>query len=305
MLKTLVALASIGTASLFVGSAVVANETASVQKVGFIEDEGASERIDVAGKLRMLSQRIPATACFAHIGIQTEVSKATLASSAAEFSGILEALQVGAPEIGIPSKEEDFTVLRALKNVHSVWQPLQKNIKNVIDLGGYEWSVAYVANQSVPLLDESIWLSSVLIGEYSEPAVLLQADALTIDIAGRQRTLSQRIAKSACLYSTGLETVYAGDELTEAVQHYDASLRALRFGMPEAGIQATKDPAINDKLDVIMTKWEGVKPILEAVVTGKSITDADREEVYNVMNKLTESMDVIVLRYNDKSKLGI
>ena len=303
MLKTLVALASIGTTSFFIGTAAIANDTA--KSGGFIVDEGASERIDVAGKLRMLSQRIPASACFAHVGIQTDATKATLAASAAEFSGILSALQNGAPDIGIPSKESDFTVLRALKTVDGVWQPLQKNIKNVIDLGGYEWSVAYVANQSVPLLDESIWLSSVLIGEYSDPAVLLQADALTIDIAGRQRTLSQRIAKSACLYSTGLETVYAGEELIEARQHYDASLRALRFGMPEAGIQASKDVQINSELDAIMVQWESVQPILDAVIAKKSITDADREEVYNVMNALTASMDTVVVHYNDESKLGL
>ena len=300
MLKTLVALATIGSASFFIGTSAVAENDNS-----FIVDEGASERIAVASKLRMLSQRIPAAACFAHIGIQTDESKATLASNAAEFSGILAALQNGAPEMGIPSEEGDFTVMRALKTVQNVWEPLQKNIDNVIDLGGYEWSVAYVANQSVPLLDESNWLSSVLIGEYSDPTVLLQADAMTIDIAGRQRTLSQRIAKSACLYSTGLETVYAGKELVEARQHYDASLRALRFGMPEAGIQASTNAEINSELDEILAQWEGVQSILDAVVTGATITDADREEVFNVMNALTLSMDTVVSHYNDESKLGL
>ncbi|MEP1536647.1 MAG: type IV pili methyl-accepting chemotaxis transducer N-terminal domain-containing protein [Paracoccaceae bacterium] len=300
MLKTLVTLAFAGTTTLFVSTAAVAEKSGN-----FILDEGASERIDVAGKLRMLSQRIPATACFAHVGIQTDENKATLASSAAEFSNILTALQEGSPEIGIPSKEGDFTVLRALKTVQNVWQPLQKNIDNVIDLGGYKWSVAYVANQSVPLLDESNWLSSVLIGEYSDPAVLLQADALTIDIAGRQRTLSQRIAKSTCLYSTGLETVYAGQELVEARQHYDASLNALRFGMPEAGIQASKSAQINSELDEILVQWGGVQSILDAVVAGKAVSDADREEVLNVMNALTLAMETVVIHYNDESKLGL
>jgi len=40
-----------------------------IELAQFLEDIGASERINLSGKLRMLSQRMPAAACNEHAGV--------------------------------------------------------------------------------------------------------------------------------------------------------------------------------------------------------------------------------------------
>ncbi|MEP5004622.1 MAG: hypothetical protein ABJT05_20125, partial [Paracoccaceae bacterium] len=72
-----------------------------------------------------------------------------------------------------------------------------------------------------------------------------------------------------------------------------------------AGIQASKSAQINSELDEILVQWGGVQSILDAVVAGKAVSDADREEVLNVMNALTLAMETVVIHYNDESKLGL
>jgi len=44
-------------------------DVSQVTPVQFVQDSGASERINFSGKLRMLSQKIVATSCYAQAGI--------------------------------------------------------------------------------------------------------------------------------------------------------------------------------------------------------------------------------------------
>ncbi|MEP3846682.1 MAG: type IV pili methyl-accepting chemotaxis transducer N-terminal domain-containing protein [Paracoccaceae bacterium] len=276
-----------------------------LERKSFLEEVGAGERINLAGKLRMLSQRIAAAACYDHAGIDVAKSAKVLHDATAEFDRILYGLEFGDESLGIVGEEKDRKVLHDLKLIHDHWDYLHPEIEDIIETGGTDEEVLHLAHESIETLKIAQHLVSIVVGEYSDPASLLQADALTIDIAGRQRMLAQRISKFACLISSGLDIEFSQKEMAATRQMYDASLNALRFGMPNAGIHATDDAAILAGLDEILEVWAIEQPILDSIAAGEDVSDEKLALIFNKMNELTAKMNTLVGLYAEDSKQGL
>lgn len=304
---TLRTLAIGGTLALGTATIATADTTKPVEptNASFIEDVGGSERINYSGKLRMLSQRIPATACYTHAGIETDASAKMLKAATAEFDQILTGLEIGDDSLGMIGAEEDRKVLAGIKKLHELWDPLHGEITHIIENDGTSEKVAHIAASSHDILKIAKRLVSVIVAEHSDPTALLQADALTIDIAGRQRMLAQRMSKAVCLMTSGFEVEVSKKTLERARGLFDASANALRFGMPEAGINGTRNPEILAKLDSVLALWADVQPILDSVKAGEDIGATQKAFVFNSMNSLTGQMNTIVGLYNDDSKLNL
>lgn len=300
MLNTLRATA--GIIALALATPVAAE---NVVQAGFVDDIGQSERMNFSGKLRMLSQRIPGTACYAHANIEKEKSSALLEAAMTEFDQIIYALEHGDESLGIIGPEEDRKVLAGIAKMHSLWDPLHPEIIDVYENGGTDEEVVHLAAASHEVLDIAKRLVVAIVAEHSDPTAVLQTDAMTIDIAGRQRMLAQRISKNACLIMTGLDTGGAIDEMAGAREIYDASVNALRFGMPEAGINASDNPAVIEGLDKVLALWKDVQPILDSVAAGEDIADEQRAYLYNSMNSLTGQMNTLVGIYTEDAKLNL
>ena len=63
-----------------------------IQQAQFIADVGGAERINLASRLRMLSQALPAAACYIAAGIDAEQQKAILEQADTEVTLIIAAL---------------------------------------------------------------------------------------------------------------------------------------------------------------------------------------------------------------------
>ncbi len=72
-----------------------------------------------------------------------------------------------------------------------------------------------------------------------DPAEIL---ALQIDMAGRQRMLSQRLVASACFLSLGIQHDTQALALTEVSEIYEATLDRLEKGNTLLGLPAVTDP---------------------------------------------------------------
>lgn len=71
----------------------------------YIEDVETSQRIDSSGKLRMISQRVVAAACYAQAGVETEATTALLAAATEKFNVITAALEFGNSDLGMHGAE--------------------------------------------------------------------------------------------------------------------------------------------------------------------------------------------------------
>ncbi len=96
-----------------------------------------------------------------------------------------------------------------------------------------------------------LWSWLVLLAVLGQAPPSLAAEpglAMQIDLAGRQRLFSQRVAASACFLSLGVDAEDQRRILTETSALFSVSLAALAEGHPAYGIVGAKDPTTREAL---------------------------------------------------------
>ena len=247
-----------------------------------------TQRIDYAGKLRMLSQRAPAAACNKAAGVGGLLSRGYLAASILEMERVLVALEHGDMFLGIRAPEVDARVLRYLEDTKDLWQPARAEMDELVDAAEVGASALDRTAETAPTILKQV---DKLVGEitsaYADPATLVIRDAIALDIVGRQRVTPQLMSKDVCMIAEGLSVEYATNELRDAVSMYDLSLTSLRNGMPMLGIAPPPNDATAAQLDEIIAAWKPLKPVLDKAVSGDRLSFMEREAVFNGMNDLT------------------
>ncbi len=282
-------------------SSVAQTSTRTAQSL--LEDYGSAERIQRSGSLRMLSQRISATACNKVAGIATADAEKYLQRSIRDYRRILAGLEGGDDGLGLYGPEDDRIVLRELGVLNTLWGPLNETFETVAvdDLSNDH--VAEIALVAPDMLSKSKELLGFVVAEYSDPTQMLQSDAVLLQIAERQRMLEQEIANTTCLIGEGVAVDVSRASLAEAIPLYEVSLGALRTGMPEAGVAPPPTVAIDLWLSDIAERWGAVRPTLDAIAAGGDVSAEDRVLIFEEMNKLTWMMNVTVGQYTEASKL--
>lgn len=272
---------------------------------GFVEDDGASEHMIYAAKLRILSQRIPAAACFEHFGIEKEASAELLRSATMLFDRILDGLEHGDTELGLMKPETDRMILADIKKTHEVWDPLHGLIEKIASGNSTDDDILLLAGKGAALVEITGHMSSVIMAEYSDPTVLLQEDALLLEIAGRMPMMAQRLAKDLCMIVGDLNADKHLDEMASTRTLFENTVDALRNGMPAMGLKATADPDIQAALDDAMSDWAAIRSVFDLVADGRTVTKETETTIFHAMNALTDKLDSIELMYGAASKMDL
>lgn len=281
----------------------IAPQTDGLLTVQFVDDDGAAERIDYSGKLRMLSQRIVAASCYLQAGIQSDSSRAVLHSASAEFAQITDALEFGNADMGVLGAEERRRTLVGIQKLRALWKPIEAKAAQVEAGQGTPDAITAIAEQSAPLLDIAKRLVVEITGQYSGQTSVLQTDAFAIDIAGRQRMLAQRISKNVCLIASGINVQASRAELAQAAQNFEAALYALRGGSVEVGIRTPPTQEIGDGLQLVVDDWVRVKPMITRVIAGDALDEEGLGIMFETGNLLTGNMNKVVGLYAGASKM--
>jgi hypothetical protein len=303
----------ISVAGALTASAAIAAEPAGVSgpvepqvvQVALVEEAGASERIDYSGKLRMLSQRIPAAACNVAAEIATEQAVGLLDGATKEFDKIVNALEFGDPDLSIIGEEKRRKTIARIHDLREVWLPVKAAAEAMVAGDHGAAHVDLIIAQNMGVLDAAQLLVSELVGEYSNPAAMLQADSMLIDISGRQRMLSQKISKESCMIWSGRGTADTTAALAGTMDMFEVSLMALRNGMAEAGIKNPPNADIEAGLDVVIGEWAVLMPVLEGLKAGQIPDEATRAATFAGLNTLMTDMNKVVGMYTEAAKLGI
>lgn len=270
-----------------------------------LEDIGGSQRIDLSGKLRMLSQRVPAAACYTQLGVDPAETSAMVTAASDEFELITAALEFGNPDLGIIGAEERRKTQVGLGKMNDLWAPVASLARSAAAGTASAADIATMAEQTAPLLDMAKLMVTEIVGQYAHPAAVLQADAMLIDIAGRQRMLAQRMSKNVCLIASGINVDVAAPELQAASGTFDTSLTALRLGMPSVGIAPPPNEEIAASLDSVQDTWNVVQPVVAAALAGEALDTEQLAIMFHMSNALTGKMNATVGLYSAASKLGL
>lgn len=220
-------------------------------------------KINVAGAQRMLSQRMAKSACFRSLGIGGADHAADLDAARTRFSTALAGLRDGNVEMGI-QPETNRTVLAALDDVAFRWREYRTALDNA---HADRASLIIVASRSLPVLKSA---NDVVVAlEASNPEQGLGADlARLVNVAGRQRMLTQKAAKEFCLIAADIDTEAQRLALAGTVALFDRSLTALIEGDPEQGLIGAPDDLILLQLEHVQDIWGPLRAQFQRVIDG-------------------------------------
>jgi len=101
-----------------------------------------------------------------------------------------------------------------------------------------------------------------------------ETDAELINLAGRQRMLSQKMAKEALQLGRGLDQAEpVRQQLRATAELFEQTLKVLREGSPARGLPAASDPALVAQLGQVVRIWGEIREAV-AAVAGASTNDA-------------------------------
>ncbi|WP_106746154.1 type IV pili methyl-accepting chemotaxis transducer N-terminal domain-containing protein [Yoonia maritima] len=276
---------------------------ASAQNIA--TDVGASERINIAGQLSTLSQRIIASACNLNSGITVRESQAVLQISAEQFTVISDALLQGNRRMGVVGEETRPRTLQVISSLNDEWGPLLDQATATAVAADDNAQIKALADKSGPLLETANILVSEITGQYADPVALLHADALLIDLSGRQRTLAAQMSKDVCLIASGINVEQAQADLAKNAQLFSDTLSALRNGLESVGVRPPPTARIEEGLQFAVEEWDALQPLLAQAQSGASLDEATRQRVFFAFLGIEARMNNVTVLYDKNSKLGL
>jgi len=268
----------------------------------FAQSEAAFEvarRVNIAGRQRMLSQRMSKAACFVSLGVEPETQRSQLQSAFDLFSTSREALLSGSTDMGL-SLEDHPEILESYEPVGRDWSFFSPLIEIALGEGTVDKSALKRIDQvGVVLLanlNRAVNKTANFYGEAHHDMPLLLS--ITIDLAGRQRMFSQKAAKEFCLADAGVDDEANRANLATTANLFTLTLQALIDGMPGMVMGAPNDE-IRQKLEAVAAAWQGPHAVLVEVGNGGAITDEQRRVIANDMEQVLVLMNQAVAMYED------
>jgi len=286
--------------SLPVSSALA--QSAEIIQVAAVTEDNAEQRINLSGKLRMLSQRIPAAACHLDRSIDAAGSLALLTGATAEFDQILNALEFGDLGVNIQAAETRRKTLQRIHILGDLWEPFKQAATAVAEGRATEAEVRCLMTANTEVLANAQRLVEELTKQYANPMATTRASLMLVDISGRQRMLTQRMSKESCMIGTAYETPQTVEGLAQTRQIFTASLEALQFGLQSVGVLPPPNNEIATGLAGVKEDWQKVAPYVADILAGESIDDADRTHMFQGLNVTMANMNRVVGMYADAAK---
>ncbi len=218
-------------ATLCIAAAVL---TATPAPAQVLSSEAA---VNKAGRQRMLSQRIVKAYCQIGLDIAPEASRTQLRQALSLFESQLQDLVAHAP---------DPTLKGALEELDREWRPFKSVALGPVDREGA---------RRLHGLDETLLEAADRVTRLFETTASPALGRL-VNVAGRQRMLSQRLAKLYMLRRWNIESARIEADAAAARAEFSAALETLRSAPQNTS-------AIEKEISVITLQWEWFQAALE------------------------------------------
>jgi nitrate/nitrite-specific signal transduction histidine kinase len=261
---------------------------------------GDSLYINLAGRQRMLSQKI-AKESFSYANHPSPESLAILERSLIIFEHTHRALRMsGLAPLSLDNTNEapvggatDFAVIAKLDDVQAVWTELSAGIRELVTKAQSEAKALRVLEEECPRLLA-----------LSEEALVLEgsnAPVRVVNIAGRQRMLSQRIGLDVLLFQRDT-TPATRAQLENDIKLFVTTHRARRYGgetqlhlegAEVAFFSAATEPQMIKKLDQVEASLQRLELAIQELTSENNLNKAVAT-VAEINPRLLKTMDEAV-----------
>ncbi|MEM6913837.1 MAG: type IV pili methyl-accepting chemotaxis transducer N-terminal domain-containing protein [Pseudomonadota bacterium] len=259
------------------------------------EASDAKTRINLAGRQRMLSQKMAKASCFALVDNSNFEHLSELKGARETFEETLDGLVQGNQALSLNVEEHD-NVLGALSDVAELWAPFRAAVADILGSGSVnEAQLGVVSETNLPVLVRMNETVGIIEDTYSGGGDVDPVRGRTINIAGRQRMLSQKMAKEFCMIAAGFNEVANREALQSTMNQFESALVNLITG--QDGLEVP-NPAIGSRLERVNKVYAGVKEAYAKTLAGDAPTADDLGTVANQSNRILREMNQIVFAYS-------
>ncbi|RUM66073.1 MAG: hypothetical protein DSZ05_04935 [Sulfurospirillum sp.] len=252
--------------------------------------------VNLAGKQRMLTQKMTKLALLVTLGIDKEANKKRLQQAAALYAKTLEGFAKGDSALGLEAAKSP-EVVAYLKEVNAAWKPFSQNIQKIIGSGGKDTkALGYVVRHNEALLKKSHHLVQLFKKSGGKKSFMEKARLNIVDIAGRQRMLTQKMTKEKLLILAKVSPKQNDKKLHETIGQFDSALKMLVAGDASHRIPKPSNAKMIAQLRRVSGLWEKLKPIYLQKKTGKKALSAivqGNPVLLKEMNKAVHISEVV------------
>jgi hypothetical protein len=224
-----------------------------------------SQAINRSGKMRALSQRL--SKAYVQGSLNVLADRARDIQKASQQLLTSSVSEIGASTLGTDTRR--------------LLQVLDKDVQGLVDVvGGGRKDVLEVARSADVVLEGADKLTKAF--ELQSQ----QGSAKIVNIAGRQRMLSQRAARAYFLIASGHDTPAIRTQLTNARNEFNQGLATLQGA-------SISTPTIRNELELAKSQWLFYEGALDKAANenGLQTVATTSERVFEVMDNLTSLYD--------------
>ncbi len=248
--------------------------------------------INLAGKQRMLTQKMSKESLLIKNNIDKNTNIQLLKKDAELFDKTLNGLINGDEELGLV-KLDDEIVQKQLQKVKSLWKPFKNAILKVIHKKATNKDYQYIVKNNEKLLKQMHKAVLLLVKESKKISKIKSKLAEDINIAGRQRMLTQKMAKDMLQILSHIDVAKSKMDLKQTKKLFDKSLKFLQKRVQLSNIKK--------QLKIVENIWKKEKKFLNPKFAKK-----DRIKlIVALLDKTLQEMDKAVKMYQNSAKREI
>lgn len=227
--------------------------------------------INLSGKQRMLTQKMSKEMLLIAKGVDEVQNKENLGKTSALFDKTLKGLIHGDENLKLVGTE-DAKIVGQLERVAMLWGIFKKNVDSILSGDTSRGILEKIAKENLPLL-KNMNRAVKMYEDYSKTLGGESLDArmaVTLNLSGKQRMLSQKMTKEVLLVANGIDPDKNISELKKTTELFARTLKGLQDGDNSLKLTGTKDPDISDQLKLVEELWEEYKFVLDKVISSES-----------------------------------
>lgn len=248
--------------------------------------------IDVAGRQRMLSQKMTSAVCLAMLDISRKHYARVADEVAREFETQLENLRQLPPLQG-RSSQSVREVVAKLDTVAAHSGGLTRSVRQIAAGDMHSLAVGLVLARNGPVLKSMDATVQVMVSHTG--TTLPKRTAQTLNQAGRQRMLSQKIVKDICLIAVGLKTTQSRRSLKHDLTYFRSVHEAFMGRGANSHFDSPPTAQIVSELQRVDIHWRELEPIAISVVEGAEVTLDMVRDVARLGDSILRHMDRAVV----------
>ena len=257
--------------------------------------KAARQKINLSGRQRMLSQRLTSAVCLKVVGAEPGLRADVALTSWQDFSKALAGLKNGDESLGL-TPEPNAPIRAGLEVVEGTWAEFAPAVEQLLSGDLSSTTMNIVLSLNTRLLSQSNDVVSMFETAYGA-GVIDPGTAVSINVAGRQRMLSQKMTKELCFIAADFDRDKHIEDLAATISLFDTSLKHLTNGDIASDILPPPNVDIVVQLGIVADIWDQVRPTMQDVVDGGSINVAELPAIAALTDQMLAEMHKAVLLY--------